>query len=139
LYRLPRNVVGLYSLSRNVLLSRRALAADAQRFGGLAQRRLTLPFMRATNVQFCTTFSAGILPPLRQTACCTLAFFAKIGYKFRFLYQTISYNQEILQLPKRSNLQIRNGQIYSNSYFYFSTQHNLFQLQNTKHHHYDQS
>ena len=36
--------------------------------GGLAQRRLTLPFMRATTFQFRTAFSAGLLPPLRQTA-----------------------------------------------------------------------
>ena len=48
-----------------------------QRPSGLAQRRLTLPFMRATNVQFRTAFSAGLLPPLRQTACWRLAFLRK--------------------------------------------------------------
>jgi len=37
-----------------------------QRQSGLAQRRLTLPFMRATNVHFRTAFSAGLVPPLRQ-------------------------------------------------------------------------
>jgi hypothetical protein len=40
----------------------------SQRPGGLAQWRLPLSFMRATNVHFRTTFSAGLLPPLRQTA-----------------------------------------------------------------------
>jgi hypothetical protein len=40
----------------------------SQRGGGLAQRRLPQTFGRATNVQVRTTFSAGLLPPLRQTA-----------------------------------------------------------------------
>jgi len=38
-----------------------ALAACLQRQSGLAQRRLTLPFMRATNVHFRTAFSAELL------------------------------------------------------------------------------
>jgi hypothetical protein len=40
----------------------------SQRDGGLAQRRLPLPLLRGTNFQFRTTFVAGFLPPLRQTA-----------------------------------------------------------------------
>jgi len=32
------------------------------------QRRLPLPLLRAINVQLRTTVSAGLLPPLRQTA-----------------------------------------------------------------------
>jgi hypothetical protein len=32
------------------------------------QRRLSLHFKRGTNVHFRTTFIAGFLPPLRQTA-----------------------------------------------------------------------
>jgi hypothetical protein len=35
---------------------------------GLAQRRLPVTFMRAINFQFRTSFYAGLLPPLRQTA-----------------------------------------------------------------------
>jgi hypothetical protein len=38
--------------------------------GGLAQWRLTLQFLRATKFQIRTALSAGLLPPLRQTACC---------------------------------------------------------------------
>ena len=36
--------------------------------GGLAKRRLTLNVLRATSVQLRTALSAGLLPPLRQTA-----------------------------------------------------------------------
>jgi hypothetical protein len=36
--------------------------------GGLAKRRLPLHFMLATKVQFPTKLSAGLMPPLRQTA-----------------------------------------------------------------------
>ena len=57
----------------------RTLAADAQRQSGLAQRRLPLPFMRATTFQFRTAFSAELLPPLRQTASCVLASFLTIA------------------------------------------------------------
>ena len=35
---------------------------------GLAQWRLPQTFMRGTNFQFRTALSAGLLPPLRQTA-----------------------------------------------------------------------
>ena len=35
---------------------------------GLAQRRLSLHVLRATSVRVRTTLSAGLLPPLRQTA-----------------------------------------------------------------------
>ena len=44
-------------------------AAYIQRGGGLAKAAASLPFMRGTNVQVCTTRYAGSLPPLRQTAC----------------------------------------------------------------------
>ena len=57
-------------------------AACLQRDGGLAQRRLPLPLLRATNVQFRTTFSAGLLPPLRQTARCVLAFYVECLLNF---------------------------------------------------------
>jgi hypothetical protein len=50
------------------LLSHRALAACLQRHSGLAQWRLTQMVMRAANVQFRNSFSAGLVPPLRQTA-----------------------------------------------------------------------
>ena len=53
-------------------LSTALSSACTQRPSGLAQRRLTLPFMRATTFQFRTAFSAGLLPPLRQTASCVL-------------------------------------------------------------------
>jgi len=46
----------------------RTLVACSQREGGLAQGGLTQMFKRAINVQFRTKFSAGLLPPLRQTA-----------------------------------------------------------------------
>jgi hypothetical protein len=43
-------------------------AHDAQRPGGLAQRRLPQQVKRATKVKISTKNSAGVLPPLRQTA-----------------------------------------------------------------------
>ena len=59
----------IISLSLFVTLSH----ACVQRDGGLAQGGLPQMFMRAINVQFRTKFSAGLLPPLRQTARCRLA------------------------------------------------------------------
>ena len=60
------------------------LATCLQRPGGLAQRRLLLTFMRATNVQFRTAFSTGILPPLRQTASCRQCIFPSCHCIFCF-------------------------------------------------------
>ena len=83
-----RTVVGLsilIILYRNARLSIRVLSkynelvsithssAYIQRDGGLAKRRLTLNVLRATSVHVCTSLSAGLLPPLRQTARCVLA------------------------------------------------------------------
>ena len=45
----------------------------AWRRGGLTQK-----FMRAINVQFRTKFSAGLLPPLRQTACCAFGILPRV-------------------------------------------------------------
>ena len=59
--------------------SRRRISPHcSQRPSGLAQRRLTLPFMRATTFQFRTAFSAGVLPPLRQTACCAFGILPRV-------------------------------------------------------------
>ena len=48
--------------------------------------RLPLPFMRAIKVQLRTTFSTGLLPPLRQTAraCCTTNIFTNIAIKCKY-------------------------------------------------------
>ena len=60
-----------------VVFSVQVLGLSSPRFralpttsGGLAKRRLTLNVLRATSVRIRTTLSAGLLPPLRQTARC---------------------------------------------------------------------
>ena len=64
--------VGLYSLFGTIFTRRRLrglpTTGRAGRDGGLAQGGLPQMFLRAINVQFRTKFSAGLLPPLRQTA-----------------------------------------------------------------------
>ena len=59
----------VYFLFLSAALSPRLRATD----GGLAQRRLTLHFLRTTSVHVRTARSAGLLPPLRQTARCIAA------------------------------------------------------------------
>jgi hypothetical protein len=46
--------------------------------------------MRATNVQFPTKLSAGLLPPLRQTASYRLAFFINLSVEFH-AFGTVSH------------------------------------------------
>ena len=48
---------------------------------GLAQRRLTLQVRRATAVRVRTSFSAELLPPLRQTARCVAGIDVEISSK----------------------------------------------------------
>ena len=64
----PHCIVGLYFLFEAVLTRRRFRGIAANGAAAWRQRRLPLPLLRAINVQFRTTFSAGLLPPLRQTA-----------------------------------------------------------------------
>ena len=56
----------------------RTLAADAQRPSGLAKAGGTILFMRSTNVQFPTAFSAALPPRLRQTASCVAVFYGLV-------------------------------------------------------------
>ena len=73
-----------YTEQRQRAMRRKPEGISAHRPSGLAKRRLTLPLMRVTNVQFPTAFSAGILPPLRQTACYRLAFSLFLFYPCQF-------------------------------------------------------
>ena len=50
------------------LLFQHFAGACVQRPGGFAKWRLPQMFLRGNNVQFRTKLSAGLLPPLRQTA-----------------------------------------------------------------------
>ena len=59
---------GSTNFSHSRALSTALSLVCSQRPSGLAQRRLPLPFMRATNIHLRTAFSAGLMPPLRQTA-----------------------------------------------------------------------
>ena len=64
--------------SAHETLSTALSPACAQRDGGLAQGGLPLNFLWAINVQFRTKFSAGLLPPLRQTACCAFGHLSRV-------------------------------------------------------------
>jgi hypothetical protein len=61
-----QNLFSVYFLFSVKTLRRPRIASNAA--AGLAKWRLPIPFMRATNFQFRITFSAWLMPPLRQTA-----------------------------------------------------------------------
>ena len=62
------------------------------------------PFMRATNIQFRTAFSAGLMPPLRQTASCRQCLFVfnsayKIAHNSQFLFSFFGQGHYPVFLP----------------------------------------
>ena len=98
--------------------------------GDRAERLESL--LRATKFQFRTTFSAELLPPLRQTACCTLAFFREccpcqihilsgctfLSGRLLFYFIIWLYSSRLLSLMHKT-AQLHNG-IFLLYYFSFS-------------------
>jgi len=70
----------LLAFSRSPLLRRPPLAPNGG--GSFAQWRLPLNFLRGIMFQICTAVSAGLLPPLRQTASARCTTATKIGIIF---------------------------------------------------------